>query len=289
MNTVIFMLFLAQSIRVSLGFVHIKSPLLVRKSCTLYMMSDSAEVWATAKLMVNRKEADGYRAVELGVTDNIAQGYINPGQFVKLKIGDGKPNFFAIASPPDGRTTLSFLVKETPNNDFILNAKEGDSFDISEAQGKGFQIDEYFDRYKNDFPTNNVIMMTCGTGIAPIMSAIDSGKLKLKTTSFTSLFSRKGILYLGVRTPKCIPFTSKLEEWKSQGIEVIPVISRPDDPDSKGWTGRTGYIQDALREDKVQIPRNSGALLCGMRDMTDNVKELLLEAGVFEGRILLNF
>jgi hypothetical protein len=30
-------------------------------------------------------------------------------------------------------------------------------------------------------------------------------------------------------------------------------------------------------------------LLCGQRGMTDNVKELMLEAGVFEGRVLLNF
>lgn len=67
------------------------------------------------------------------------------------------------------------------------------------------------------------------------------------------------------------------------------MISRPEDPLSEGWTGRTGYVQDALREDSVPVPRNCGALLCGMRDMTDNVKDQLLQAGVFEGRILFNF
>jgi NAD(P)H-flavin reductase len=61
------------------------------------------------------------------------------------------------------------------------------------------------------------------------------------------------------------------------------------DLNSKGWTGRTGYVQDALRGDEVTVPRNTGVLLCGQRDMTDNVKQLLLDAGVFEGRILFNF
>ena len=55
------------------------------------------------------------------------------------------------------------------------------------------------------------------------------------------------------------------------------------------WKGAVGYIQDKLREDTVKVPKNTGALLCGMRGMTDNVKELLLESGVFEGRVLFNF
>ena len=45
----------------------------------------------------------------------------------------------------------------------------------------------------------------------------------------------------------------------------------------------------ALEEDGVDIPRNSGALLCGMKGMTESVKDILTKAGVFEGRVLFNF
>ena len=55
------------------------------------------------------------------------------------------------------------------------------------------------------------------------------------------------------------------------------------------WRGRSGYVQNALEEDGVPIPRNSGALLCGMKGMAESVKDILLKADVFEGRILTNF
>jgi hypothetical protein len=50
---------------------------------------------------------------------------------------------------------------------------------------KGFQVEEYLDKYKMDFPTCEVLMFACGSGLAPIAAAIDSGKLQLKTTGTT--------------------------------------------------------------------------------------------------------
>jgi hypothetical protein len=44
-----------------------------------------------------------------------------------------------------------------------------------------------------------------------------------------------------------------------------------------------------LEEDGVSIPRNSGALLCGVKGMVDSARSLLLKAGVFEGRVMTNF
>ena len=78
---------------------------------------------------------------------------------------------------------------------------------------------------------------------------------------------------------------SKFSEWENMGIQVVPVLSAPDDE----WQGRSGYLQTVLEEDGVPIPRNSAALICGMKGMADAVKQLLLQAGVFEGRILFNF
>lgn len=96
---------------------------------------------------------------------------------------------------------------------------------------------------------------------------------------------RTARLYYGVQTPEDLCFVDKFPEWESLGFQVVPVLSQPPD----GWNGRTGYVQNCLEEDGVPIPRNSGALLCGMKGMAESVKDLLTKAGVFEGRVLTNF
>jgi len=266
---------------------------------------DAAE-WYTSKIVSNAPNAEGLRSIDIEVSSDVASTYEHPGQYVKVKIGDMKPSFFAIASPPDDRNVLSFLIKESPSNDFILNCATGASVDLSLPQGRGFQIDEYFNNYKKDFPVNSILLMACGSGIAPIAAALDSGKLGLKETSYESIFARKAKLYIGAKTESHLPFAEKYAEWAEKGVQVIPVLSQEgkgESAESKTGGGggggagaaagslpmRRGYIQDALREDAVPVPKNCAVLLCGMRDMTDNVKELCLEAGVYEGRILLNF
>jgi NAD(P)H-flavin reductase len=106
-----------------------------------------------------------------------------------------------------------------------------------------------------------VLLMACGTGLAPIAAAIESNTLGLKEKNYNALYERKGLLYIGAKTPAHLPFQKKYKEWQDKGITVIPVLSQPP-PD---WKGRTGYIQDALREDSAKTPRNTGALLCGHR------------------------
>ena len=244
----------------------------------------------SVKILENKDEAIDLKSISIEVTDEIQEAYSTPGQYVQMKVGDGKPGFYAIASPPLSETSsasnqMSFLIKETENNHWLTRADVGTLVDMSIALGKGFKIEENFDEYKFDFPTMRVVMMACGSGIAPIAAAIESDCLKLKESGYNSLFPRQGVLYLGARTSKHIPFQSRFKAWEDKGVQVIPVLSQPE-PD---WTGRKGYIQDALKEDGVEVPRNSGVLLCGQRGMVDDVKELLLSEGVFEGRILLNF
>ena len=96
---------------------------------------------------------------------------------------------------------------------------------------------------------------------------------------------RTARLYYGVQTPADLCYVDKFSEWESMGIQVVPVMSQP----TEGWQGRVGYVQTCLEEDGVPIPRNSGALLCGMKGMAESVKDILTKAGVFEGRILTNF
>ena len=45
----------------------------------------------------------------------------------------------------------------------------------------------------------------------------------------------------------------------------------------------------SMEADGIAVPRNTGACVCGPKDMFVAVKELLTKAGVFESRVLSNF
>lgn len=243
--------------------------------------------WSQVKVKFNERDGEGLRNIIIETTPDICNLYKIPGQYVQIrKNADSKPGFYAIANPPTiDATTFSFIVKEAENNAQFTSADVGSVLEMSNPQGKGFLMQEYFDKYKFEYPTSQVIMMACGTGLAPIAAAIESEALGLQQKNFNSLYERKAVLYIGARTESRLPLRHKYADWEQRGVKVIPVLSQPE----PSWSGRTGYIQDALRKDAVGVPMNTGALLCGQRGMVDSARELLLEAGVFEGRVLLNF
>ncbi len=125
-----------------------------------------------------------------------------------------------------------------------------------------------------DFPCQNVLLFANGSGIAPLRAAIESDQLGIAKPGRGGRTAR---LYFGVTTPEDMPYADKFREWEMNGVEVVPVISRPEEC---GWNGRSGYVQNALEEDGVPIPRNSGALLCGVKGMAESVKDLLAKAGM---------
>ena len=178
------------------------------------------DIWTQPNIVSIKKDGEGLRTLDLEVGSDIAERYTDPGQYVKIKVGDSKPAFFAISSPPDKRNILSFLIKESPGNEAILNSKEGQQLDMSVPMGRGFQIEEYFNQYKNDFPTNSILLMACGSGLAPIAAAIESNKLGLKRTGYRTIFERRASLYIGARTPQHLPLRSKYAEWEELGVKV---------------------------------------------------------------------
>jgi len=209
-----------------------------------------------------------------------------PGQYVQVRAaGDEecKPSFFAIANSPkssEEEGSYEFLIKKTDSNNYCTTEiKEGDKLDVSQVLGKGFPITENFDGFKYDFPTQNIYLFAAGTGIAPIRSVIESGVLKLET-------GRSARLYYGCRSPQEMAYAERFGDWEQKyGVEVVPVVSS----DDVEWPGRTGYVQNALEEDGVAVPRNTGVIMCGMKGMAESVEDIVTKAGVFEGRVLTNF
>lgn len=243
-------------------------------------------VWSTASVVSNNDANPSGNSVSMtiAVPTETTQEYTVPGQYVQIRLNEEtKPLFLAIASPPNAENAaFEFLIKKTEGNEWLTSAVPGAALQVSQVLGGGFPIQENIEGFKYDFPTQNILLFAAGSGIAPIRAAIESGQLGVAESGSGGRTAR---LYYGVRTEEDLCFADKFSQWETSGVEVVPVLSQP----GEGWAGRTGYVQNCLEEDGVPIPRNSGALLCGMKGMAESVTELLTKAGVFEGRVLTNF
>ena len=249
----------------------------------LFMGWGPEPIWTTAKVTSNTPANKSGKciSIHLELQSDVSKEYTIPGQYVQVRsTEETKPLFLAIASPPNADSnTFEFLIKKTDDNEWMTAAAPGLSLQVSQVLGGGFPIQENLEGItKYDFPTQNVLLFGVGSGIAPIKAAMESGLLGISN-------GRSARLYYGVQTPEDLCFVESFPAWEANGIEVVPVISQPADT----WDGRSGYVQNALEEDGVPIPRNSGALMCGMKGMAESVKAVLLKAGIFEGRILTNF
>eukprot|EP00903_Cladosiphon_okamuranus_P020227 g18566.t2 len=242
-------------------------------------------VFSKAKITETEKLAEGQYGLTIDAGD-IAAGYTAPGQYVQIRMGpEAKAGFFAIASPPDKSGLLEFLIKENDSTKPLVTSKAGATVEMSNVMGEGFPIAENFSGYKYDFPIQNVVLSATGTGIAPFRAAIESGVLELPDEEDDGVFGRSCKLYWGCHDEDSMPWKDRMEDWDKRGVEVVPVLSSP----SSSWTGRTGFVQQAIKEDGIRLPRNSGVLVCGHKEMGEEVKDIALKAGVLDGRVLSNF
>jgi NAD(P)H-flavin reductase len=235
---------------------------------------------ATVSSVQNACESGASVKLLVQVKPETSAEYTIPGQYVQVRLDEStKPLFLAIASAPAPENDqFEFLVKKTDGNEWLTSIASNKALECSQVLGGGYKIAENIDGLKYDFPTQNILLFAAGSGIAPIKAAMEAGTLN-------NASGRTCRLYYGERTAQDLCFLDEFELWEASGIEVVPVLSQPD----AAWDGRTGYVQNALEEDGIAIPRNSGALLCGMKGMTEAVKDVLLKAGLFDGRILFNF
>lgn len=202
------------------------------------------------------------------VSPKLFDSYKNPGQFVQLRMNDKDPLFLAMCSSPFKEANVfEFLVKTTPNIPWLPTVKSGTNVQLTNIMGNGFALEQF-----TESNTCNVIMCVAGSGIAPIKACIESGKVKSDIR-----------LYYGEWTANDLCFTAAYTEW-SENVNVIPCLSR----ESNGGY-RHGHVQDVLeRQDDTVLSLSCTAILCGMPEMEESVRRLLLRKGIPEKRILTN-
>jgi len=237
-------------------------------------------LWAEAPVADIGRASEQHFQLVLDVSGNreLMDGHTRPGQFVQVKVGDNKPVFLAIASPPNvaAKGSLEFLVKsvEGSASGLLCSLGKGDRVELSQVMGNGFNVEQVAPA--EDFPT--VLLFATGSGISPIRSLMEAG--------FDAHKRQDVRLYYGARNLGRMAYQDKFKEWEASGVVVVPVLSQPDDD----WTGEQGYVQAAFAKTKGIIKAaQAGAFLCGHKEMAQDVTALLLADGVPKNRILLNF
>ncbi|KAJ6988134.1 hypothetical protein D5086_016531 [Populus alba] len=211
---------------------------------------------------------------------DLAASHTRAGQYLQLRVPDvEKPSFLAIASPPSdaaSKGAFDFLVKSVAGStaELLCGLKRGDVVELSQAMGRGFDIDQIEPAEK--YPT--VLIFATGSGISPIRSLIESG--------FNADKRSDERLYYGARNLKRMAYQDRFKDWESSGVKIVPVLSQPDD----NWTGESNYVQAAFsRFKQIYSPTGTGAVLCGQKQMTEEITSILVSDGVSSEKILKNF
>jgi len=234
----------------------------------LYMIKvedPEQQIWNDATVLSTEMACPSGKSLfwRIQVSPELFGSYKTPGQFVQLRMYQYDPLFLAMCSAPGKEDRVfEFLVKTTPNIPWLPHVKRGMTVQLSNIMGNGFELD------KINANNTSILMCVAGSGIAPIRACIESGKV------------RSGRLYYGEWTAKDLCFAADQKEW-GENIKVVACFSR-----SSSDIGRSGYVQDVLEVDGA--PPSYSAILCGMPDMEESVRMILLQAGILEENILTN-
>ncbi|MGN6529116.1 MAG: CDP-6-deoxy-delta-3,4-glucoseen reductase [Burkholderiaceae bacterium] len=183
------------------------------------------------------------------------------GQYVEFILRDGARRSYSMANAPHNLGTppaIELHVRHMPGGKFtdhVFGAMK--EKDILRMEGP---FGSFFLREESDRP---VVLLASGTGFAPIKALVEQ---------MHHLGSIRPVrLYWGARRPADL----YLHEWLDAArtllpqLECVPVVSDalPED----GWTGRTGFVHEAVMAD---LPDLSGhqVYACGAPVMVESAR-----------------
>ena len=186
------------------------------------------------------------------------------GQHVEFVLKDGNRRSYSIASMPtaEGATELEFHLRHLDGGLFTdhvfstMKARELVSLDGP--------CGTFFVREDSDKP---IIFIASGTGFAPVKSM-------LQHVFKTGIHAKRPVhLYWGARTRADLYMLDLVNEWAQQYENFVfePVLSQPGAQCE--WTGRTGYLQDAVAADHSDLSGHQ-VYACGAPRMVQAARHL---------------
>lgn len=184
-----------------------------------------------------------------------------PGQYIDI-IKGGLRRSYSIANAPrdDGKLVLqiSRVDRGVMSNYWFNEARVNDLLRLEGPLGT-FCL--------RTTEPENIVFLATGTGIAPVKAMLEELERSPELTRGKCIH-----VYWGGRAASDIYWQVKTN---LVDIRFVPVLSRP----SAGWTGRAGYVQEALIADGVDL-RSSVVYACGSDAMIHSARTLLESSGL---------
>jgi CDP-4-dehydro-6-deoxyglucose reductase len=197
----------------------------------------------------------------LEVEGDAAPEYL-AGQYMNVHLDDGTVRSFSMASAPDGNQ-VDFHVRRVPGGNFtdrqLAQLRAGDRLDVTLPLGS-------FHYRSADY--RPLILVATGTGLAPMRSILQ--------TLMDDPDCPPVALYWGMRDEADLYLHQEIQSWGERlyDFQYVPVLSRP----GPGWTGRSGYVQQAVMQDFGSLEEHA-LYLCGAPAMIRDARQLFLAHG----------
>lgn len=203
--------------------------------------------------------ATGISRLVLQLPDDADFDYL-PGQHMNVRLpGHGERSFSMASAYPLGNE-LDFHIRHVPGGYFtgkqLSHLVPGATLEVEIPRGT-------FCYHPDDW--RPLLFVATGTGFAPIRAILES-LLDDEDCPPVSL-------YWGMRTESDLYARAEIESWASRLYEFkfVPVLSRADPQ----WTGRTGHVQEAIRQDMPDLS-DYACYLCGSPEMVAETKHAVL-------------
>ncbi|AVO50304.1 CDP-6-deoxy-delta-3,4-glucoseen reductase [Melaminivora suipulveris] len=179
--------------------------------------------------------------LQLPAVDNFR---FHAGQYVEFILKDGARRAYSMANAPhtlhSGAPAVQLHVRHMPGGrftDHVFGAMK--EKEILRVEGP---FGSFFLREDSDKP---IVLLASGTGFAPVKALIEHMQHRG--------IARPAVLYWGGRRPRDLYLDAWVRERQAQmpQLRYVPVVS--DALAEDGWTGRTGFVHQAVLDDYADL------------------------------------
>lgn len=185
-----------------------------------------------------QKVSDDVMVLQLQLPANDTFHY-RAGQYIEFLLRDGARRSYSMANAPQGNS-VELHIRHMPGGKFtdhVFGAmKEKEILRVEGPHGS------FYLREDSEKP---LILLASGTGFAPIKALLEH--------MLAQGITRKASLYWGGRRPQDIYMDAWVKDFQKQmpTLIYVPVVS--DALPSDQWTGRTGFVHQAVLADFADL------------------------------------
>ncbi|HWT16240.1 MAG TPA: 2Fe-2S iron-sulfur cluster-binding protein [Patescibacteria group bacterium] len=189
------------------------------------------------------------------------------GQYINILLEDGQKRAFSFANPPHDNAMIELHVRRVPGGRFTTRVFE------TMQVGDEIRFEGPVGRFTLHASQRPIVFIAGATGFAPIKSIVED--------ALHRRVQRPMWLYWGVRRKQDLYLLALAEAWAREHahFQFVPVLSEPDLSDA--WTGRTGFVHEALLADFPDL-RGHEVYVCGSVRMVENAVPAMLAQGLDE-------